>query len=429
VLGLGDKANYIASDGMALAGMAEQIVYLEDGDWATVSGKEIEIRDAHGALVRRPARTTPRRAAIAGKGGYRHFMKKEIHEQPRVIRETLSQYLQPAATGIYLENLPLDFADVNRLQIVACGTSYHAGMITRYWAEKYARLPVDVETASEFCYREPVLAENGVSLFISQSGETADTLSALRYAKAAGQKIVALVNTPESTMAREADIVLHTLAGPEIGVASTKAFTTQLSVLACLTIAAGRQRGALDAEQASRLVTALNTLPSMIESVSADDAPYLHAAGTMRDTVSAIFVGRGSAYPTAIEGALKLKEISYIHAEGLGAGELKHGPIALVDATMPVVVIAPPDELFAKTHSNLREISARGANILLVSTENGIEKVGADAANTLMVPDCDPFVAPILYSVPLQLLSYHVASLKGTDIDQPRNLAKSVTVE
>ena len=429
VIGVGDNSNYIASDGMALAGMANQTIHLEDGDWAMIGQDAVEIRDARGAIVRRPARSAVEHAVHTGKGGYRHFMKKEIHEQPDVIRRTLDAYFDKGAGRIDLPALPFDFANIDKINVVACGTSFHAGLVAKYWMAKYAGLPVEVDTASEFRYRDPVLGKDGISLFISQSGETADTLAALRYAKSKGQHVIAIVNVAESTMAREADAVLHTKAGPEIGVASTKAFTTQLTVLACLVIAAGRARGTLTAEAEESLVTALAQLPYAIETVVADDKPYIKLARTMTKAKSALFVGRGTAFPIAVEGALKLKEISYIHAEGYGAGELKHGPIALIDEKMPVVVVAPKDALFDKTASNLQEISARGGNIVLLSTEEGLRAVGDGAGQGLAVPDCDPFTAPILYTVPLQMIAYHIANLKGTDIDQPRNLAKSVTVE
>ncbi len=429
VIGLGDGTNFIASDGSALAGMANQTVHLEDGDWATIGSDAIEIRDENGATVKRPARKAAEHKVYAGKGGYRHFMKKEIHEQPDVIRQTLSAYVDSESARVKMPDLPFDFTKVSKINVVACGTSCHAGQIMKYWMEKYAALPVEVDTASEFRYREPLLPKDGISLFISQSGETADTLAALRYAKEKGQKVIVMVNVLESTMAREADAILHTKAGPEIGVASTKAFTTQLTALGCLVIAAGRARGTLDRKTEERLTTALAQVPTAIETVVADDKPYIKIARTMKEAKSALFVGRGTAYPVAVEGALKLKEISYIHAEGYSAGELKHGPIALIDEKMPMVVVAPKDKLFDKTASNLQEISARGGNIILLSTEEGLRAVGDGADHGLAVPDCDPFTAPILYTVPLQMIAYHVAHLKGTDIDQPRNLAKSVTVE
>ncbi|PCI38068.1 MAG: glutamine--fructose-6-phosphate transaminase (isomerizing) [Rhodospirillaceae bacterium] len=428
-IGMGDQTNFIVSDVMALAGMANESLFLEDGDWATISNDTIEIRNANGALVKRPHHPVSKKIMSVGKGEYRHFMKKEIHEQPDVIRQTMCSYFNQGTGRIELPDMPFDFSTISKINIVACGTSFHAGLIAKYWIEKYAKLSVEVDTASEFRYREPLLAKDGVSLFISQSGETADSLAALRYVKSLGQRVITIVNVAESSMARESVIVLHTKAGQEIGVASTKAFTTQLMTLACLAIVAGRARNTLTSKDENKLVTALAQVPHALETLIENDAPYIKVAKSMKTATSAMFVGRGTAFPVAVEGALKLKEISYIHAEGYGAGELKHGPIALIEDKVPVVVVAPHDGLFNKTISNLQEISARGGNIILLSTQSGIDAVGEDVEHTLVVPECDPFTAPILYSVPLQMLAYHVAYLKGTDIDQPRNLAKSVTVE
>jgi glucosamine--fructose-6-phosphate aminotransferase (isomerizing) len=414
---------------MALAGMANQSVHLEDGDWAVIGNDTVEIHDEKGATVRRPARKIAENAISVGKGNYRHFMKKEIHEQPDVIRKTLRSYLDQDTGRIELPDLPFDFANVCKVNVVACGTSFHAGLIAKYWIEKYADLPVEVDTASEFRYREPLLEKDGISLFVSQSGETADTLAALRYAKSKGQHVIVIVNVAESTMAREADAILHTKAGPEIGVASTKAFTTQLTAFACLAIAAGRARGTLTTEEEEKLITAIAQVPNAIDVMLENDKPYIKIAKSMTSATSALFVGRGTSFPVAVEGALKLKEISYIHAEGFGAGELKHGPIALIDDKVPVLVVAPKDALFDKVVSNLQEINARGGNIVLLSSQAGLDAVGDDADHGLALPECNPFTAPILYSVPLQMIAYHVAHMKGTDIDQPRNLAKSVTVE
>jgi len=429
VVGLGDGANYIASDGAALAGMANATMHLEDGDWAVIGNDAVEIRNRQGASVTRAQQSIKKRTSHPSKGSYRHYMKKEIHEQPDVIRETLRAYLNPESSEVDLPVLPFEFAAISKLNIVACGTSFHAGLIAKYWLEEFADLPTEVDIASEFRYRNPPLAKSGVSLFISQSGETADSLSALRHAKSKGQYVIALVNSPDSTIAREADVVLHTRAGPEIGVASTKAFTTQLAVLACLTISAGRARCSLNQQTLRRLVCALTQAPNAIEALVEDDANYKKIAKQLVSASSTLFVGRGTAFPAAVEGALKLKEISYIHAEGYSAGELKHGPIALIDDDMPVIVLAPPDALFDKTVSNLQEIAARGARVIMLSSREGLDTVGDAASFGLTIPDCDPFIAPILYSVPLQMVAYHVAFMKGTDIDQPRNLAKSVTVE
>jgi glutamine---fructose-6-phosphate transaminase (isomerizing) len=429
VLGIADNANYLASDAMALAAVAPEVIYLEDGDWAQIGQDRVEIRDNRGRHVRRPARRMTHDSATVGKNGYRHYMQKEIHEQPDAVRRTLATVYDISEAKVVLPDLPFDLATLSRLTIVACGTSYHAGLVARYWFERYAGLPVDVDTASEFRYREPPLEAGGAALFISQSGETADTLAALRHVKACGQHAVAVVNVPESTMAREADVVLETRAGTEIGVASTKAFTTQLTVLAGLAIAAGRARGVLSATEEDTLTAALLRLPNQIEDALERESSYAEIARVFARARSTLFMGRGTAFPIALEGALKLKEISYIHAEGYGAGELKHGPIALIDETVPVVVVAPRDGLFEKTVSNLQEVKARGGRIVLLSDDEGIAEAGDEAAGTVALPQSDPLVAPILYTVPLQLLAYHVAVAKGTDVDQPRNLAKSVTVE
>ena len=359
----------------------------------------------------------------------RHFMYKEIHEQPAVVGDTLRAYMNPATHAVGLPELPFDFATLPRLAIVACGTSFYAGQIARYWFEHIARLAVDTDIASEFRYRRPVLTPGGAALFVSQSGETIDTLAALRHARDDGQKIAAIVNMPESSIAREADVVFPTHAGPEIGVASTKAMATQLTVLACIALAAAKARGTLDAATHARLSVALTETPARIAEVLAHDDAIRKLAAGVAEARDVLYLGRGASYPVAMEGALKLKEISYIHAEGYAAGEMKHGPIALIDEDVPVIVVAPSDELFEKTASNMQEVAARGGRVILLSDRQGIERAGKLAWASVELPTVDPFVAPILHIVPVQLLAYHVAVIKGTDVDQPRNLAKSVTVE
>ena len=356
-------------------------------------------------------------------------MLKEIYEQPAVIGDTLNVFLNPAAFSISMPDMPFSLADIPCVTIIACGTSYYAGMVAKYWFESIGRIQAEIDIASEFRYREAPMREGGMALFISQSGETADTLAALRYAKSQGQYIVSIVNVPESTISRESDLVLQTHAGPEIGVASTKAFTTQLTVLACLAIATARARGAIDEQAEAVLAASLTEVPSRAVEVLNNDEKLRELAADIMDSTDVLYLGRGVGYPIALEGALKLKEISYIHAEGYAAGEMKHGPIALIDETVPVIVIAPSDDLFDKTASNMQEVIARGGRVIFLSDKKGIEKLGDMAAATIELPEVDPVVAPILYAIPVQLLAYHVAVLKGTDVDQPRNLAKSVTVE
>jgi len=374
-------------------------------------------------------RETALTGAPIGKGNFRHFMHKEIHEQPTVIGDTLRSFFNPLERRLVLPDLGLDFAAVRRLSIVACGTSFYAGLVSRYWFERFAGLPVDLDIASEFRYREPPLEDATLGLFISQSGETADTLAAMRHAKARGQTTLALVNMPESTMAREADAVLHTLAGPEIGVASTKAFTTQLATLACLAVASGRARRAVGEAEEGRLAHALLEVPARAAEVLEHDERLQAIAEDIHTVRDVLYIGRGTSYAIALEGALKLKEISYIHAEAYAAGELKHGPIALIDDGVPVIAIAPTDALFDKTASNVEEVAARGGRVILIGDARGVARLGRLAGASVAMPEVDPLVAPILYALPVQLLAYHVAVLKGTDVDQPRNLAKSVTVE
>ncbi|MGH6618663.1 MAG: glutamine--fructose-6-phosphate transaminase (isomerizing), partial [Alphaproteobacteria bacterium] len=431
-IGYGDGEMYFGSDALALAPLTQRICYLEEGDWAVVSDRQATIYDASGQTVNRRVVETALSGAMIGKGNYRHFMLKEIFEQPAVIGDTMHAVLNPAERTITLPKLPIDLATVPRVSISACGTAYYAGLVGKYWIERLARVPVEIDVASEFRYRNMPMVEGGLALFISQSGETMDTLSALRYARDQKQHIVSVVNVPESTIARESHGVLRTLAGPEIGVASTKAFTTQLTVLAAFAIAFGRARGTLPAAAAADLTGALAEVPSRTAEVLARAADIAKIAEQLVEARDVLYLGRGTSFPIALEGALKLKEISYIHAEGYAAGEMKHGPIALIDEAVPVIVIAPGnDPLFEKTASNVQEVIARGGRVIFISDADGIGRLERQAkpAATIEMPRVDPFVTPILYSIPVQLLAYHTAVLKGTDVDQPRNLAKSVTVE
>ena len=429
-IGFGKAETYLGSDALALAPFTDEITYLDEGDWAVLTRGGAEIRDIAGKPVSRARQKIVAQAYLVDKGNHRHFMAKEIHEQPEVVGRTLAHYVDMAGGRVVLPGaLPFDFARLSRLSITACGTAYYAGLVAKYWFETIARLPVEIDVASETRYREPPLERDGLTLVISQSGETADTLASLRYAKSQGQHTLAVVNVPTSTIARESSAVMPTLAGPEIGVASTKAFSCQLTVLLCLAIAAGRARGTIDAARERALVDALITVPGlMAESVKLE--PEVEALS--REIARArdvLYLGRGTSYPMALEGALKLKEISYIHAEGYAAGELKHGPIALIDESVPVIVIAPHDAIFEKTVSNMQEVAARGGRIILVGDARGAAAAGLDTLATLTMPDVDPVVAPIVYAVPVQLVAYHTAVFMGKDVDQPRNLAKSVTVE
>jgi glucosamine--fructose-6-phosphate aminotransferase (isomerizing) len=428
-VGYGNGEMYVGSDALALAPFTRKISYLEDGDWAAVDAKGVQVFDETGKQVQRPVRETALTGALIGKGNHRHFMHKEIHEQPAIVGDTLRAYLNPATLQVGLPTLPFDFKTLPKLTIVACGTSSYAGMVAKYWFESLARLPVEVDIASEFRYRDPPFVKGGASLFISQSGETIDTLSALRHAKSQGQHVAAIVNVPESSIAREADVVFPTHAGPEIGVASTKAFTAQLTVLACLALAAAKARGTLDQKQAGELAVALMEAPARLAEVLAHDETIKTLAHSIAEARDVLYLGRGASFPVALEGALKLKEISYIHAEGYPAGEMKHGPIALIDERVPVIFVAPSDGAFDKTASNAQEVAARGGKVILLSDTTGIAKLNGLARATVEMPKTHPFIAPILYAVPVQLLAYHTAVLKGTDVDQPRNLAKSVTVE
>jgi glutamine---fructose-6-phosphate transaminase (isomerizing) len=428
-IGYGDDEMFLGSDALALAPLTRRITYLEEGDWVVVSSRTVKIFDAANNEVDRPVREAAASGALIGKGNYRHFMQKEIFEQPAVIGDTLHALVNPASRTVHLPELPFALRELDRMTMIACGTAYHACVVAKYWLERIARIMVEVDIASEFRYRAPAMPRGGAAMFVSQSGETADTLAALRYAKAQGQKIIAIVNQPESSISREADIVLPTLAGPEIGVASTKAFTTQLAVLACFTVALARARGAVDQTREAELVAALTEIPSRARDVLNHDERLREIAAEIAEARDVLYLGRGSAFPLALEGALKLKEISYIHAEGYAAGEMKHGPIALIDEAVPVIVLAPPDDLFEKTLGNVEEVMARGGRVVMISDAPGVARLEDRLAFGIAVPHCDPFVAPLLYAIPIQLLAYHVAVIKGTDVDQPRNLAKSVTVE
>ncbi len=428
-IGLGEGENYLGSDALALAGLTQRILYLEEGDWAMVRRRSVRIFDAANRPVVREVVQSGVSSAFTEKGNYRHFMLKEIHEQPLSVAQTLQSYLKPFSGEVALPDTGFDLGKVERVRIIACGTSYYAGMVASYWLEKFARLPVEIDFASEFRYRDPVLTPGGLALFISQSGETADTLAALRHARAAGQNIAAVVNVPTSSMAREADLLLETHAGPEIGVASTKAFTCQLAVLAALAAGMARKRGLIDAAEERSIVGQLVEAPAALNAALEHDAAIEAIAPLVAKARDVLYLGRGPDYPMALEGALKLKEISYIHAEGYAAGEMKHGPIALIDDNVPVIVLAPSGPLFEKTVSNMEEVRARGGRVILISDQRGIEQAGDGCMATLAMPDVHPLIAPLVYAVPVQLLAYHVAVLKGTDVDQPRNLAKSVTVE
>ena len=427
-IGHGRGEMYLGSDAIALAPFTDEITYLEEGDWAVLHRSGVEIHDKAGQTVSRPKIKSVASSLLVDKGNHRHFMAKEIHEQPEVISHTLANYLDMGAGKVLFPDLGIDLAKISRVTISACGTAYYAGLVAKYWIERYARIPVEIDIASEFRYREAPLIEGGLAVFVSQSGETADTLATLRYCKAGGQRIASIVNVRTSTIARESDAALPTLAGPEIGVASTKAFTCQLSALACLSIALGRARGSISEDKEAELVKALTEVPRLISTMLRDEEQFEVLAQYLSKARDVLYLGRGINYPIALEGALKLKEISYIHAEGYAAGELKHGPIALIDENVPVIVVAPEDDLFEKTVSNMQEVAARGGQIILISNADP-EKAGCRLAAHIHVPTCHPFANPLIYAVPIQLLAYHTAVFMGTDVDQPRNLAKSVTVE
>lgn len=431
VVGIGDSEMFLGSDAIALAPFTERLIYLEEGDHAVLTRDQVTVYDEQNRLANRPVKIVQGASAAMEKAGYRHFMLKEIAEQPETTSRTIANAIDGLNEVAQLPAIPsFDFKTLDRIVISACGTAYYAGCVAKYWLERYAGVAVEIDVASEFRYREPPMPKNGLALFVSQSGETADTLAALRYCKSQGLATVAVVNVPTSTIAREADVVWPTLAGPEIGVASTKAFTAQLATLAAAAIAIGRARGKIGAEEESALCRSLIEVPRLLaEAIRGAEEPVQKLAQDLAKARDVLYLGRGQSYPLALEGALKLKEISYIHAEGYAAGELKHGPIALIDEETPVIIIAPKDAVFDKTISNLQEVAARGGKVLLISNKDGIEAAGDVVWASIEVPDCDPIAAPIVYSASIQLLAYYVAVQKGTDVDQPRNLAKSVTVE
>jgi glucosamine--fructose-6-phosphate aminotransferase (isomerizing) len=429
-IGHGDGEMYLGSDAIALAPFTDTISYLEDGDWVVLTREVSVIYDERGAVVNRDVLKSGASSFLVDKANYRHFMAKEIHEQPEVVGHTLARYIDMATERVALPTkLPFDFKDIQRISVVACGTASYAGFIAKYWFERLARVPVELDVASEFRYREAPLRKGDLAIFISQSGETADTLAALRYAKAQGVHTLSVVNVPGSTIARESETVLPTLAGPEIGVASTKAFTCQLMVLAAIAVAAGKARGELSDADETKLVHGLVEIPRLMAAALSTEPQIEKLAREIAKSKDVLYLGRGTSYPLALEGALKLKEISYIHAEGYAAGELKHGPIALIDENMPVVVIAPFDRVFEKTVSNMQEVAARGGNIILMTDAKGAAEATIESLVTIVLPDMAATFTPMVYAVPVQLLAYHTAVVMGTDVDQPRNLAKSVTVE
>ena len=429
-VGYGDGEMYLGSDAIALAPFTETISYLEEGDWAVLTRAGVEIFDAQDNKIERPVIKSAASGFLVDKGNFKHFMAKEIHEQPEVVGHTLARYIDMVSERVVLPaELPFDWTKLKRLSISACGTAFYAGLVAKYWFERFAKLPVEIDIASEFRYREAPMDAGDLAIFISQSGETADTLASLRYAKEHKLHVLSVVNVPTSTIARESGVVMPTLAGPEIGVASTKAFTCQLSVLACLAIAAGRARGELSEADEQKLVHALIEVPRLMTQALALEPRIERLAHELSKVHDVLYLGRGTSFPIAMEGALKLKEISYIHAEGYAAGELKHGPIALIDETMPVIVIAPYDRVFDKTLSNMEEVAARGGRIILMTDPKGAKQAAMDQVETLTLPDMAATVTPLVYALPVQLLAYHTAVALGTDVDQPRNLAKSVTVE
>ena len=429
-IGYGDGEMYLGSDAIALAPFTDTISYLEDGDWAVMTHKGVQVHDEEGHKVERAVIKSTASAQMVDKGNFKHFMAKEIHEQPEVVGHTLARYIDMTIEKVVLPGqLPFDWKKLKRLSLSACGTAFYAGLVAKYWFERFAKLPVEIDIASEFRYREAPLEQGDLAIFISQSGETADTLATLRYAKQHQQHVLSVVNVPTSTIARESDVVMPTLAGPEIGVASTKAFTCQLAVLACLAIAAGRARGELSAADEQKLVRALIEVPRLMAEALALEPQIEALAQDLAKVRDVLYLGRGTSFPIALEGALKLKEISYIHAEGYAAGELKHGPIALIDETMPVIVIAPFDRVFEKTVSNMQEVAARGGRIILVTDPQGAKEATIESTETIVLPAMASTVTPLVYAIAVQLIAYHTAAAIGTDVDQPRNLAKSVTVE
>ncbi|MBZ6378782.1 glutamine--fructose-6-phosphate transaminase (isomerizing) [Pacificimonas flava] len=430
VVGFTDEGEtYLGSDALALAGLTQRICYLKEGDWCVVTRDGATIYDADNQRANREVVTSGASAAAVEKGEYRHFMQKEIFEQPTVVAQTLQSYVRPLEEQVALPDMDFDLAGVKRVSIVACGTSYYVGMIGKYWIEQFARVPVEVDVASEYRYRDPVMEEGQLALFISQSGETADTLAAMRHCAEAGLTTAGIINVPTSTMAREADLLMSTHAGPEIGVASTKAFTCQLAVMAAFATNLARAKGRLPADEERDIVKHLQEVPQFMTEALDRDGKIEAVAQFVSKARDVLYLGRGPDYPMALEGALKLKEISYIHAEGYASGEMKHGPIALIDETVPLIVMAPSGPLFEKTVSNMQEAQARGAQVVLISDDEGIAEAGDDVVEYIRMPKVHPLIAPLVYAIPVQLLAYHVAVAKGTDVDQPRNLAKSVTVE
>ncbi len=429
-IGHGEGENFLGSDAIALSPFTNKVTYLEDGDWAVLTRTSIKIYDAANKPVKRAMNFSQASSMLVDKGNHRHYMAKEIAEQPEVVGHTLAEYIDFATGTVRVpEKMPFDFKNLDRINIVACGTASYAGLTSKYWFERIARLPCEVDIASEFRYREAPLSKNGLTIVVSQSGETADTLAALRYSKSQGQHTLAVVNVPESTIARESELVVRTYAGPEIGVASTKAFTCQLSALAALALVAAKQRGELTPTKEQELVKALQEAPRHMAEVLKHEKHIAEVAKEVAGARDVLFLGRGIMYPIAMEGALKLKEISYIHAEGYAAGELKHGPIALIDENVPVLVLAPRDDLYEKSISNMEEVAARGGKIILITDEEGAKQNAARTFRTIAMPKVHPFIDPLVYALPVQLLAYHAALVIGTDVDQPRNLAKSVTVE
>ena len=428
-VGYGDGENYLGSDALALAPMTQRIAYLEEGDWVVITRAQVEVFDRDNNAVTRPIVNSGASGQLIDKGNYRHFMLKEIHEQPVVVAQTLRSYLRPLEERVALPDMEFNLATVKRIAIVACGTAYYVGMIGKYWIEQFARMHVEIDFASEFRYRDPVLTPDMLGIVISQSGETADTLAALRHMKSAGLTTAGIINVPTSSMAREVDLLLPTHAGPEIGVASTKAFTCQLAVMAALAVNLARAKGVMTADLEREIVGHLQSVPEAISNALAHDEEIEAMAPKIAAARDVLYLGRGPEYPMALEGALKLKEISYIHAEGYASGEMKHGPIALIDDSVPLIVLAPSGPLFDKTVSNMQEAQARGAQVVLISDADGIAQAGENTVATIEMPRVHPLIAPLVYAVPVQLLAYHVAVFKGTDVDQPRNLAKSVTVE
>lgn len=428
-IGYGENGMYLGSDAMALAPMTNKITYLDDGDWCILTADTCVIKDMTGNIINREQKIVNLSSMVAEKEGYRHFMLKEIFEQPTAIAQTLSVFTSSHEDRLQAPAMDINLSTIKSISIVACGTAYYAGYVAKYYFEKLARIPVSIEIASEFRYRKPPIPDNHLTIAVSQSGETADTLAALRYAKSQGGTVIAVVNAPESTIIRESHVWIPTHAGPEIGVASTKAFTAQLASLVSLAICTGYQKGLIDDQEAIEYKKLLLKIPRHLNTAFAEDDHIKSVAFDLSKARDILYLGRGALYPLALEGALKLKEISYIHAEGYPAGELKHGPIALIDEKVPVIVIAPTDELFEKTISNMQEVIARGGKVILISDKTGIAQYGSDVWHVIEIPEVDPVIMPFIVAVPLQLLAYHTAVHKGTDVDQPRNLAKSVTVE